>query len=99
MFTAQSEVWAFSLRFLQEKVQLKKKNLTQLLSSRFLQKTFDPRHGGSISSFGQPVVRDEDGVPEDSLDPLTDGHCRAAVQAGDCEGSCLCFVYIWKCMW
>ena len=31
---------------------------------------------------GRPVVSDEDGVPEDSLDPLADGHCRAAVQAG-----------------
>lgn len=31
--------------------------------------------------FEVSVVRDEDSVPEDSLDPLTDGHCRAAVQA------------------
>ena len=61
---------------------VEKKNLTEVtqsFSSRFLQKTFDPRHGGSISSFGQPVVRDEDGVPEDGLDALADGHCRAAV--------------------
>ena len=35
---------------------------------------------------GWPVVCDEDGVPEDSLDPLADGHCWAAVQAGGSEG-------------
>ena len=28
-----------------------------------------------------PVVRDENSVSEDGLDPLTDGHGRAAVQA------------------
>ena len=83
---------------------VEKKNLTEVtqsFSSRFLQKTFDPRHGKTFSSSGSPVVRDEDSVPEDSLDPLTDGHCRAAVQAGDCEceASCLCIVYIWKRMW
>ena len=49
-------------------------------------------HGKSISSFGWPVICDENGVPEDSLDPLTDGHCRAAVQAGDCQDSFRCIL-------